>query len=71
MSAVAASALEGEHPSKRTVAQRIRRARERGERYCVRCGCTDARACEGGCSWVTLDECSTCIERTESAPRPA
>lgn len=27
---------------------------------CRGCGCTDARACPGGCSWVTADLCSAC-----------
>jgi hypothetical protein len=28
---------------------------------CQKCGCTDARACEGGCSWVEDDLCSRCV----------
>jgi hypothetical protein len=37
-------------------------------RTCRGCGCTDLRACPGGCSWVLLDIespsgiCSTCAE---------
>ncbi len=37
-------------------------------RYCRVCGCTDDRACEGGCSWVTDAEtsqgpvCSACVK---------
>lgn len=29
---------------------------------CIGCGCTDDRACEGGCSWVQFDPplCSAC-----------
>jgi hypothetical protein len=27
---------------------------------CRACGCTDARACPGGCSWVEPDLCSNC-----------
>lgn len=27
---------------------------------CRRCGCTNARACAGGCEWVTDDLCSQC-----------
>lgn len=27
---------------------------------CRVCGCTDERACEGGCSWVEPDLCSQC-----------
>lgn len=30
------------------------------ERACRVCGCTDARACAGGCSWVEDDLCSAC-----------
>ena len=29
-------------------------------RACRECGCTEARACVGGCSWVEPDLCSTC-----------
>ncbi len=30
-------------------------------RKCCRvCGCTDTRACQGGCSWVEHDLCSAC-----------
>lgn len=33
------------------------------ERACIRCGCTDSRACAGGCSWITrrVDICSACL----------
>ena len=27
---------------------------------CRECGCTDAKACKGGCSWVEPDLCSRC-----------
>lgn len=30
-------------------------------RTCHVCGCTDARACEGGCSWVNANTCSRCV----------
>ncbi|MCU0770858.1 MAG: hypothetical protein MUE94_03680 [Verrucomicrobia bacterium] len=39
------------------------------ERRCVYCGCTDSKACVGGCSWVQIHEhthtgvCSQCIPR--------
>lgn len=33
-------------------------------RACRVCGCTDAEACEGGCSWVDLDLCSSCLQVT-------
>jgi hypothetical protein len=29
-------------------------------RSCRSCGCTDAFACPGGCSWVDQDLCSAC-----------
>lgn len=29
-------------------------------RACRACGCTDARACPGGCHWVEPDLCSAC-----------
>ncbi len=32
------------------------------KRTCKRCGCTDARACRGGCYWVARDLCSRCEE---------
>jgi hypothetical protein len=28
---------------------------------CRVCGCTDGRACPGGCAWVAPDLCSACI----------
>lgn len=37
---------------------------------CIGCGCTDERACEGGCSWIAVDRaagkgvCSNCPEKT-------
>lgn len=36
------------------------------EATCIGCGCTDSRACAGGCSWLRLDRhkrvgvCSQC-----------
>jgi hypothetical protein len=29
---------------------------------CEKCGCTDDRACPGGCSWVAPGKCSRCFE---------
>ena len=29
-------------------------------RRCRVCGCTNNRACPGGCSWVAIDLCSRC-----------
>jgi hypothetical protein len=34
-------------------------------RRCRVCGCTDDRACEGGCSWIEADLCSACVETAE------
>lgn len=28
---------------------------------CQACGCTDERACPGGCSWVAPGQCSACF----------
>lgn len=30
-------------------------------RTCRVCGCTDDRACPGGCYWVEEDLCSACV----------
>lgn|GEM_PF-3513529 len=44
-------------------------------RACAGCGCTDDRACPGGCSWARETVCSTCAEterllvRFRRAPR--
>lgn len=36
-------------------------------RRCPQCGCTDAQACQGGCSWVDgSDLCSACFVPTYS-----
>jgi len=32
-------------------------------RRCRVCGCTDANACPGGCSWVAPDLCSACVDK--------
>lgn len=31
------------------------------EQTCLICGCTDSKACEGGCSWAIPGICSKCI----------
>jgi hypothetical protein len=41
----------------------IREARSRtADLECIHCGCTDEKACPGGCEWVSLDPpmCSSC-----------
>jgi hypothetical protein len=36
---------------------------------CIVCGCTEERACPGGCSWVSVNppKCSACFD-TDGAP---
>jgi hypothetical protein len=36
-------------------------------RACRVCGCTDERACAGGCYWVEADLCSACAVPREAA----
>jgi hypothetical protein len=31
------------------------------EAVCMACGCSDSRACEGGCVWATETLCSRCV----------
>ena len=31
------------------------------EHACVGCGCSESRACDGGCVWATERLCSRCI----------
>lgn len=31
------------------------------ERRCRVCGCTEYKACEGGCCWMGWDVCSRCV----------
>ncbi len=40
---------------------------------CLQCGCTDERACPGGCIWanVTATLCSRCAQGREAAPAVA
>jgi hypothetical protein len=46
-----------------------------GQMACVACGCTDDRACPGGCSWVSRSPplCSACVplEALEVETRPS
>jgi hypothetical protein len=37
-----------------------------GVRRCRVCGCSDDRACLGGCFWVEADLCSACVPRAPS-----
>jgi hypothetical protein len=43
------------------------------ERQCRVCLCTDADACEGGCSWTAPELCSVCapLGECQACPRPA
>lgn len=40
-------------------------------RKCRVCGCTDDRACVGGCFWVEEDLCSACQAKAEEAAKTA
>ena len=31
-----------------------------GREKCIGCGCTEMRACKGGCSWIIPNWCSRC-----------
>ena len=37
-----------------------------GVRACRVCGCTQRRACPGGCSWVEWDLCSACVDSADA-----
>jgi hypothetical protein len=39
-------------------------------RSCRGCGCTEARACSGGCHWVAEDLCSACAEKNPALLGP-
>jgi hypothetical protein len=36
-------------------------------RACRFCGCTEARACPGGCAWATEDICTACLGHTPAS----
>ncbi|PKN06634.1 MAG: hypothetical protein CVU73_15830 [Deltaproteobacteria bacterium HGW-Deltaproteobacteria-8] len=40
------------------------------EPTCRKCGCTETRACPGGCWWVEPDLCSACAPKTSKAKAP-
>lgn len=54
---------------------RLMLAIRNGERMCVHCGCTDSRACPGGCHWVVehaatpTGVCSRCVEKEKPLPK--
>jgi hypothetical protein len=47
-----------------------------GERICVYCGCTESKACAGGCSWLEMHPgtltgiCSRCLEKIPRVGSP-
>ena len=50
----------------RTPLNETRNTKPTTERTCLICGCTDRKACEGGCYWVLPGICSKCV--TEEVP---
>lgn len=34
---------------------------KRDAKECIGCGCTEKRACEGGCSWAREGLCTRCV----------
>lgn len=40
-------------------------SRRSDKQKCKICGCTEDKACEGGCHWVKYDLCSACIGKKE------
>ena len=36
---------------------------------CIGCGCTNARACAGGCFWVAENKCSECFDEDGNRAR--
>lgn len=35
--------------------------RKKKEKKCAGCGCTEHKACSGGCAWELDDVCSACV----------
>ncbi len=48
-----------EECARKEFARQLRIA-EGGEKACARCGCSETRACSGGCIWATNTLCSRC-----------
>jgi hypothetical protein len=42
-------------------AARLSRIAAGEEHACAGCGCSETRACEGGCVWATETLCSRCV----------
>lgn len=55
-------------PRRPKVVDRRQLADRRAVRTCRRCGCTDDRACAGGCHWVADDLCSACPPGPSTPP---
>jgi hypothetical protein len=61
-------ALPSVQVSVRKAAERRLRKLDTKIRSCLRCGCTDIKACPDGCEWVAgSDICSTCLSYGEEA----
>lgn len=54
---IPSAAVAGAMQKKRAKAAAPAEARVR---TCRECGCTEARACPGGCYWIERDLCSAC-----------
>ena len=39
----------------------LERVTSGAERVCHGCGCSETRACSGGCIWATATHCSRCV----------
>lgn len=50
-------------------AARIATAIEGGVPFCRVCGCTDERACPGGCIWAESNLCSRCARAVTAMAR--
>lgn len=45
----------------RTIAIAAKAMRDAMPESCRECGCTNERACQGGCSWMAPGLCSSCL----------
>lgn len=50
------------------LAEHIADMNEGGLQTCRVCGCTEEAGCEGGCTWVEDDLCSSCVPQQATAP---
>jgi len=53
--------------ARRNAELKTRAAARKKQRTCLRCRCTDSRACAGGCVWLhdSVDICSKCVRPAE------